>query len=560
MTSRSLRRPVLVLLAALLAAAPGVRPAGAQDAPPKDGGGLDDAPPKPLTPAEEKAALDLFSRARAFVEKGHGIAARKLFEEFLEKYPGYPDEELIREADDRCGPNFLAGIELQHDAGPSARRLDVELMGDGYTLENFRKFEGEALSQMVEFWKEPLYREYEDYINVWRFDLVSKEEGVDDIMPEERGEAPPTDPKKLKKYEKLMKKLKRYSTALDCKAAGPQRQVMANREQVMRWRRYLKESDGLTIAFARKGELGMGGGGIATTGRKVAVVHEFGHAFVGLRDEYSGNPNRPMERIFEYNAVSTSDPDPRVPPPTDEIPWKHWLLLKRRPTDVGVFLGGATYSTGVFKPATGCAMNAGGNSAMCTVCREQGVLRIYSFVNPVDEYGPLEESLRLAQGETRDLFVQPMKPKTHDLQVEWKIQVLATNPDAAPADAAAPMESVSVAQDERAAGMWRVEGTRAEDRRANPLPEGGPKGAPLKPTVKKVAGGALRSTVKIEKLPPGVYRVTARVFDDTKLPGQEFPWVIKDPERLREEWRSWTVVSQAPAAAAPATPPANPPK
>src|SRR5688572_32697725 len=49
-------------------------------------------------------------------------------------------------------------------------------------------------------------------------------------------------------------------------------------EQVMRWRKYLECSDGLTIAFAKKGKLGMGGGGIATTGPLVAVVHEFGHA------------------------------------------------------------------------------------------------------------------------------------------------------------------------------------------------------------------------------------------------------------------------------------------
>ena len=321
------RLPAVGLLAALLAAAPGVRPASAQDAPPKDGGGLDEPPPKPLTPEEQKDAMALFGRAKALVEKGLGIPARTLFEEFLKKYPG-ADEDLVREADDRSGPNFLAGIELQHDGGPPARRIDIELMGDGYTLANFPKFKGEALSQMAEFWKEPLYREYEDYFNVWRFDLVSKEEGVDDISPEERGVPPPDDPKKKKRYDKALKRMKTYSTALDCKAAGPQRQVWANPEQVMRWRRYLKESDGLTIAFARKGELGMGGGGIATTGKKVAVVHEFGHAFVLLLDEYSGNPNRPQGRVFAPNAISTDNPDPRVPPPDIEIPWKRRMRLR----------------------------------------------------------------------------------------------------------------------------------------------------------------------------------------------------------------------------------------
>jgi hypothetical protein len=204
-------------------------------------------------------------------------------------------------------------------------------------------------------------------------------------------------------------------------------------------------------------------------------------------------------------------------------------------------------------------MNAGGGSPYCTVCREQGVLRIYSYVSPLDEYGPLSNEIRLAQGETKELFVQPMQPKTHDLQVDWRLQVLATSPDAAVPDLAPPAESVSMTEDDRASGMFGREGDRAAERRANPLPEGLPKGSALKAAVKRLPGGAFRSTVKMEKLPPGVYRVTARVFDDTRPGKSEFPWVIKDPDRLREEWRSWTVVTLAAAAAAPATPPPAPP-
>jgi hypothetical protein len=465
---------------------------------------------------------------------------------------------MLREADDRSGDNFLAGIELQHEAGPSERRIDVELMGDGYTLEIFRRFKDDALSQMKEFWSEPLYAEYEDYFNVWRFDLVSKENGVDELSPEERGiPTPEVDPKKPKKRKKP-KTYKQYSTALDCKAAGPQNQVWANPEQVARWRQYFKNSDGLTIAFANKGALGMGGGGIATTGKKVAVVHEFGHAFVGLLDEYTGNPERPQGKVYAPNAISTDNPDPREPPPIDEIPWKHWLVLKPKPADVGVHLGGATYSTGVFRPAPGCAMNAGGNAKYCTVCRETGVLRIYSYVSPLDEYGPVQERQDLVVGEPREFWVQPMAPKTHQIKVDWTLQVIATSPDQAP-PVEPPASEGSFVEDDRAGGMWQREGDRSAERRANPLPDGLPKGSALKPTVKKVGKYAFRSSVKLDpKTPPGVYRVTARVFDDTRVGGGGHPWVIKDPDRLREEWKSWTVVVSAPAAAAPPTPPAPP--
>ena len=541
------------LLAALLAAAPGP-PAAAQDAPPKDAPELDDEPPKPLTPEEQKAAQALFAEAKALSRKGwqYGMAASKKYEEFMDKYPG-ADEEMLREADDRSGPNCLIGIELQHDGGPPERRIDVELMGDGYTKELFKKFKGHAFDQMKAFWADPLFGEYADYFNIWRFDLVSAEEGVDQMTPEERGAPPPPDPKPGKpKKKKKQRGPKKYSTALNCMEMGGGGQVYADREQVMRWRRYLECSDGLTIAFAKKGRLGMGGGGIATTGPMVAVVHEFGHAWAGLLDEYQGNPDRPTGRVVAPNAISTENPDPREPPPLDEIPWKHWMMLKPRPTDVGVELGGATYSTGVFRPAKTCAMNSAGSAFLCTVCREQGVLRIYSYVSPVDEAGPIHERVEVLQGEAREFFVQPMAPKSHRIQVDWTLQVIGTSPDQAP-PVEAPSEGSYVA-DERAAAMWQGEGPRAATRRDSPLPEGNPKGAPLKPTLKK-AGAAFRSSVTLDNKHPGVYRLTARVFDDTKIGGGPHPWVIKDPDRLREEWKTWTIVVAAPAAAAPPAPP-----
>ena len=105
--------------------------------------------------------------------------------------------------------------------------------------------------------------------------------------------------------------------------------------------------------------------------------------------------------------------------------------------------------------------------------------------------------------------------------------------------------------DDRAGGMWQRDGARASERRRNPLPEGNPSGAPLKAVVKKQAGGSIRSTARVEKLPPGVYRVTARVVDDTRIPGEAFPWVLKDPDRLREERRAWTLQVTGPSASVP---------
>lgn len=118
-----MRPPIAALLALLsLAAGPLPGPAAAQD-----GGGKgkeenpfgEEAPP-PLTPEEEKEAAALFAKAKAETAKGAAgfLAARKLYQEFLKKYPG-GDEDMLIEAEDRSGENFCCGFIDRHCYSPT---------------------------------------------------------------------------------------------------------------------------------------------------------------------------------------------------------------------------------------------------------------------------------------------------------------------------------------------------------------------------------------------------------------------------------------------------------
>ena len=163
--------------------------------------------------------------------------------------------------------------------------------------------------------------------------------------------------------------------------------------------------DRLVIAFARFGKLGMGGGGIANVGRpdKSVTVHEFGHSFVGLLDEYSNNPGTPPKDLRAPNASTTSD--------RDKVPWAHFL--KKKFPGIDVELGGATYYKGVWKPSNDCAMNSAGHVNYCAVCREAAVLRIYSYVSPIDAYSPSEtQELEVTANTDKFLAVTPMKPRS----------------------------------------------------------------------------------------------------------------------------------------------------
>jgi hypothetical protein len=538
-------------LLAALALAAALGGLGGASPPPAAADGGPDGGPGPGGGALEEAAKAkaLFDDAVAAQGRREYARARKKFKQLLEQFPG-ADAKLREEADERSADNCFLGMELIHDGGPSGNRVDVELMGDGYLLEKQDQFRKHAEQQTRAFWAEPLYGEYESYFNVWRFDLASKEEGVDDPGAGSRDEAPPDPTKRGKKGPRGHHE---YSTALNCQAAGPQRQVWADPDMVFKWRKYLKASDGLSLCFAKKGELGMGGMGIATTGRLVAVVHEFGHAFAGLLDEYANHPGPPPGRIVAPNAVSGRGP--KEPPPPAEVPWKHWLAAKN--PEVGLFLGGATYTEGVWRPATACAMNSGGSSPYCWVCREQALLSIYDYVSPLDEASPAEGVVRVPPGGKQEFSVVPMAPKSHRLSTDWwlervKTRVTTRDEDGEPVEAApepepeAPRE-VQVPQ-LTPDGFSRGP-VRGFLRRRDPWPPGPPRGEPWKSTERAATGGAYRSTATIEGLPAGRYRLTAQVKDDARVPGQRFPWVLRDPYKLLEERREWIVVVGEPAAA-----------
>ena len=526
---RVIRYPfALGLLAVVLGVS---RPSSGQEGP----GGADPDPARPEKPvlasdastAEFKKALDLQKQKK-------WAAAKKALESFLVKWP---DSVHKDEAEERSDDNAYLGTEVLHRSGPSERRIDVAVMGDGFTIDAPDQALEEKWAKLCldVLWSEASYGEYRDYFNYYFVRLASLEEGVDPALsPEEK--------KKIEEKNKTRtrKRKTEYSTALDCKAAGPQGQVMADRRLVYHWLKVGArevpgaDDDGLVIAFARFGILGMGGGGVANVGRpdRSVTVHEFGHAFGGLLDEYAVNPTKPPYEVRAANASMTNDPA--------KVPWAHFL--EKKVPGVGVFEGGATFKQGVWKPARSCAMNSAGNMNYCPVCREAVILRIYNHCSPIDAAGPVAERVTVRAGQTADLFVVPMRPEKHDVEVQWWIERLK---DAPPEVEVAPKTTGGDDGDDRRGrfeemmrdrGFGRFTGGKRgrEDRKAYDAP---PPGAPFSnaSVVKRVAGkDETRHVLMAGRLEPGWHRITAEVRDPT-------PWVLKDSKHLLEERRSWFV-------------------
>ncbi len=115
-------------------------------------------------------------------------------------------------------------------------------------------------------------------------------------------------------------------------------------------------------------------------------VHEFGHGFAGLGDEYYNSPT-------SYNDFYPLDVEPWEPNLTTLIDfdskWKH-LLKKKTPIPTppkkkyldkpGVFEGGGYVAKGVYRPAYDCLMNSFKGDKFCETCTEaiQKMIDFYS--------------------------------------------------------------------------------------------------------------------------------------------------------------------------------------
>jgi hypothetical protein len=524
--SAAMRRPLALSLLSLLllvpTAAAGEPPAA--NGPQVSGSGAGDP-----DVAKDASTAD-YLKAVELQRKGRFKEAQKAFRDVVAKHP---DSIHRDDCEMRSGDNCYMGVVKLKEGGPPARRIDVSVMGDGFQLD-------EKQLQLEEQWardclkvldSEPAYLEYENYFNYYFVRLVSKDEGVDQIISDE-------DVQKRQQKGKKKKDPKEFNTALDCKAAGPQKQVMADHDLVYRWLEYANRDapgcgdDGLVIAFAKFGELGMAelGNGLANCGRpsNSVTVHEFGHAFVGLLDEYAIAPGPPTFPVRAPNATGDKN----------DIPWKHFLDAKVK--GVGIVEGGATFKSGVWRPCVTCSMNsAGAGNGYCPVCREAAVLRIYATVSPIDKVSqdPHAE-MKCVDGDASQIVVTPMHPKTHELQCEWYVdRVIDSDPgpqrprDETTTDGTPTSKNGSSSSTDRS--RQRGDTTEFE------MPPLGWR-ADLGQVDGKPADR--RFVFPTGKLGRGRWQVTCRVWDKAEWPGlPSSPAVLKDPQHLLEERVSFFV-------------------
>ncbi len=281
---------------------------------------------------------------------------------------------------------WLAGLEKEmgiydvatiQDKGDVARRVDIVIVSSGFSRADAKKVNQMAESLKVALLKVDPFQNYPDYINFHRIN-------VDDKGTHEKARIP-------------------FQVQTDI--------LTASRAKAIEYARVAPSFDLVVVLCNVANVRATGGPPIITIDASLDMgrtfLHEMGHAFASLSDEYVDTglaPGRPFNEDEDSDWLTnvTSQPNPKL------AKWHYWIPgawpapheMNRLPGGhkVGCFEGAAYQSKGVFRPEETCLMRTG--DRYCVVCFEHVEKRFYRLIAPIDDARPRRPVVGLWSDET----------------------------------------------------------------------------------------------------------------------------------------------------------------
>lgn len=305
-------------------------------------------------------------------------------------------------------PARAGTVEKIRDVGPDDNRVVVVFLAEAYRAGEEAAFRDDAARALEGMLAVSPWREYASYVNAYTDFVPSNESGAD---------------KPAACYAAPVER----DTAFDATycARGIQRLVTVSAASVFAELNAAVPTWDVAAVIVNDPEYGGAGGSYLTFSVHPAAieifVHEAGHAFARLADEYEGQA-----------GVGTSAPEPNVTVETDRdlVEWAPWIdATTPVPTPeeapwldgtVGTFEGGRYYSLGIHRPVFNCRMRTLGVE-FDPVCTEAHVQRLYTHVSPIDGTEPAEGFVDVGPCEPLTFSVTPLEPDPQTLSVTWRL-------------------------------------------------------------------------------------------------------------------------------------------
>ncbi len=272
-------------------------------------------------------------------------------------------------------------VEDIYVTGPDSNRIVFVFLGDGYLASQQDKYISDVNNMVDELFNKSPFLEYKNFFNVYAVKVPSNVEGastnpsnlIDNYFGSAFGVGGITrllvPQKSSKVYQVLNASFPNYDQIL----------MMVNSSTY--------GGSGGTIATmstnSQSGEIG---------------IHEIGHSFANLADEYYF---RVQERP---NQTSESDPT--------KVKWASWVNLN----SVGVYPHAE--NTTQYRPHQNCEMRYL-NRKFCWVCREAFVDRFYTLISSIDQYTPASTHVNVSQESV--FSIEVVEPDPNTLKINWTL-------------------------------------------------------------------------------------------------------------------------------------------
>ncbi|MEZ4315039.1 MAG: M64 family metallopeptidase [Polyangiaceae bacterium] len=287
--------------------------------------------------------------------------------------------------------------------GSLGARIDLVILGDGYTEAEKDKFYSDAQKVSEGLLGSETYGAYAPVFNSWALFTPSAESGADDPSAG-----------------------KFVSTAFDASydTSGIDYLLAVNYSKALsEVNKRFPEKD-VTLCIVNATAYGGSGGPVAVVSLHQSSLeiarHELGHTLAGLADEYTA----------PYPGYPDGDPEPNVASAAhlDPLKWASWLTpgvsiptpisdAKSDHDPIGAYEGARYKETGVFRPAPDCLMRAL-DVTFCPVCSEAMVLEFSRLSLLID--APSPASPGAIPGEGASVFSATI-PALADLMITWSI-------------------------------------------------------------------------------------------------------------------------------------------
>jgi hypothetical protein len=341
--------------------------------------------------------------------------------------------------------DFPVANNKRAKAGNNAgNRVDILVLGDGYTAAEQSTFNADAENLRLAMFDFTPYKEYANFVN-WQTVFTASAQSGADHPPYQAGctstsccadTAAQSDPRAAGAGIFV-------NTAFDGKFCTSQihRLVTINSSKVLAAASAYPDYDQLVVLL-NDPVYGGSGGSIAVTttngSARYIVIHEYGHTFHDLADEYtSAYPGFPACSDISGPSCEPNVTNQTVP---SLIKWNSWIASTTPiPTTSGVGIGlfqGARYlTTGMYRPANTCGMRSLA-APFCSICSQAYVLKLYrggfgtpaagiDLIEPGTEVPLASSAYAYTAGSNVNFSASVLKPSPDTVSMQWYLDGVA---------------------------------------------------------------------------------------------------------------------------------------